>query len=81
MAVDEQQITLIIRLLCMSGQMNFANLIERKICQIGERGKAVVGGRNENIVDVEKQAAASALGELADEFRFAHRRLRKNHIG
>jgi hypothetical protein len=66
MAVDQQKIALVVRLFGMPGQMDLAHISKRKIGEVGERGITVVGGRNENVVDVEQQTAflgvaASAL--------------------
>jgi hypothetical protein len=73
MAVNEQKLALVIRLLGMAGEVNLTDLLKRKIGEIVERGKAMVGGRNEHVVDVEQQAAPGALNQLRDEQRFAHR--------
>src|SRR5262252_6114179 len=72
-AVDEEKLALVIRLLGMAGEMNLTDVLKRKIGKIVERGKAMVGGRNEHVVDVEQQAAPGTSGQLSDERRFAHR--------
>ena len=41
----------------------------------------MVGGRDEDVVDVEQQAAAGAPDQLPKEFGLAHRRFREDHIG
>src|SRR5215470_10441753 len=73
MAVNEQKLALVIRLSGMAGEVNLTDVLERKIGEIVERGKAVVGGRNEHVADVEQQAAPGARDQLRDERRFAHR--------
>ena len=81
MAVDQQKVALVVRLLGMPGEMDLAHMLERKIGEIGERGVAVIGGRDEDVVDVEQQAASGAPDKLADEIRLAHRRFREDDIG
>src|SRR5579871_1565034 len=81
MAVNEQKLALVIRLPGMAGEVNLADVFKRKIGEIVERRKAMVGGRNENVVDVEQQAAPGAPNQLRDERRLAHRRFPKNEIG
>jgi hypothetical protein len=54
MAVNEQKLALVIRLLCMAGEVNLTDVLKRKIGEIVERCKAMVGGRNEHVVDVEQ---------------------------
>ena len=44
MAVNEQKLALVIRLLGMAGEVNLADVLKRKIGEIVERGKAMVGG-------------------------------------
>src|SRR5215813_5053375 len=73
MAVNEQKLALVIRLSGMAGEMNLTDVLKGKIVEIIERGKAMVGGRNEHVVDVQQQAAPGAPGQLSDERRFAHR--------
>ena len=80
-AVDQQKIALVVLLLGMSGQMDLADLVERKIGKIGECRKAMVGGRHEDVVDVEQQAAAGAPDDLADEVGLAHRRFLEEDVG
>src|SRR5262245_50289625 len=46
MAVNEQNLALVIRLSGMAGEVNLTNVLKRKIGEIVARGKAVVGGRN-----------------------------------
>src|SRR5215467_14308667 len=72
-AVNEQRLALVIRLLGMAGEVNLTDVLKREIGEIVARGKAMVGGRNEHVVDVEQQAAPGASGQLSDERRFAHR--------
>src|SRR5215813_7878550 len=73
MAVNEQKRALVTRLSGMAGEMNLTDVLKGKIVEIVERGKAMVGGRNEHVVDVQQQAAPGAPGQLSDERRFAHR--------
>src|SRR5713226_747438 len=54
MAVDKQKVALVIRLLGVPCQMDFANMLKWKIGEITWCGIAVVGGRNEDIVDVQQ---------------------------
>src|SRR5215510_5861709 len=56
MAVNEQKLALVIRLSGMAGEMNLTDVLKGKIVEIVERGKAMVGGRNEHVVDVQQQA-------------------------
>ena len=60
MAVDQQRVAFVVGLLGMSGEMDLADLRQREIGEIVERREAVVGRRDEDIVDVEQQAAAGA---------------------
>ena len=41
----------------------------------------MIGGRDEDVVDVEQQAAAGSAHDRANEVRFAHRRFAKRDIG
>src|SRR5262249_27835670 len=52
MAVNEQKLALVIRLSGMAGEVNLTDMLKRKIGEIVERGKAVVGSRNEHVADV-----------------------------
>src|SRR5215471_6024158 len=54
-AINEQKLALVIRLLGMAGEVNLTDVLKRKIGEIVARGKAMVGGRNEHVVDVEQQ--------------------------
>ena len=80
-AVDEQKIALVVGLLGVSRQVDFANVFDREIGQVVEGRVAVVGGGHEDIVDVEQQATSGAVHERADEVGFAHRRFREDHVG
>src|SRR5215813_14156249 len=51
MAVNEQKLALVIRLSGMAGEVNLTDVLERKIGEIVERGKTVVGSRNKYIDD------------------------------
>ena len=60
MAVDQQQVALVVGLFGMTGQMNLPDMRQRKVGQIVQRREAVVGGGHEDVVDVEQQAASGA---------------------
>ena len=60
MAVDEQKIAFVIGLFGMSRQMNLADMFDREVGEIAKRGIAVIGSRDEDVVDVEQQPAAGA---------------------
>src|ERR1700733_3580139 len=81
MAVDKQKIAFVIGLFRMSRQMYLADMFDREVGEITKRGIAVIGGRDEDVVDVEQQAAAGAAYQLANEVSFPHRRLAKHDIG
>ena len=81
MAVDEQQIALVVALLGMAGKVNLADPRERKVGEIVQRREAMIGRGYEDVVDVEQQAAAGPLGDAADEIGLAHRRLAKCDVG
>jgi hypothetical protein len=53
-AVDEQKLALVICLFGMAGEMNLTHVFNRKISEIGERRKAMVGGRNKYVINVEQ---------------------------
>src|SRR5215470_8865136 len=73
MAVNEQKLALVIGLLGMAGKVDLTDVLQWEIGEIVERGKAMVGGRNKHVVDVEQQAASAAPNQLRDKRRFAHR--------
>src|SRR5271156_6676843 len=81
MAVDKKKIALVIGLFGMSRQMYLADMFDREVGDITKRRMAVIGGRDEDVVDVEQQPAAGAAYQLANEVSFAHRRLAKHDIG
>src|ERR1700720_4248096 len=72
MAINEQKLALVIRLLGMAGEVDLTDVLKRKIGEIVERGKAMVGGRNEHVVDVEQQAAPGAPNQLRNKKGFAN---------
>ena len=41
----------------------------------------MIGGRNENVVDVEQEAATGAARQFADEIGLGHRGMLENDIG
>jgi hypothetical protein len=43
-AVDEQKLALVICLFGMASEMNLTDVLKRKIGEIGERGKTMIGG-------------------------------------
>src|SRR5260221_3531363 len=53
MAVDQQQVALVVGLFCMTGEMNLADTGQRKIGQIVQRRETVIGRGHEDVVDVE----------------------------
>src|SRR5262245_23787885 len=53
-AVDAQKVALVVGLFGMAGEMDFSDVLERKIREIVKRGKAMVGSRNEHVVDVQQ---------------------------
>ena len=59
-AVDEQRLAFVVALLRMSGEMDFPYMRQREVREIVDRGESVVRRRDEDIVDVEQQAAAGA---------------------
>src|SRR5262245_40449013 len=73
MPVNAQKLALVIGLLGMAGEVNLTNVLQREIGEIVERGKAMIGSRNQQVADVEQQAAPGAPNQLRDERRFAHR--------
>jgi hypothetical protein len=80
-AVDEKKITFVISFLCVSCQMDLAHMFEWEVGEVVARGVTLVRRRDEDVVDVEQQAAASAVDESTDEVRFGHRRITKGDIG
>ena len=80
-AVDQQGIALVVALLRMSSEMDFADRRERIIGQIVERRETVIGRRHEDIVDVEQQAAAGTPRDGADKIRLAHCQFVEQDIG
>src|ERR1700726_1996330 len=73
MAVDQQQVALIVGLFGVTGEMNLTDTGERKVGQIVQRRETVIGGGHEYVVDVEQQAASGTPRDTADEIRLAHR--------
>jgi hypothetical protein len=51
----------------VAGQMDLAHRVQREGGQIGAGVEAVVGGRDEDVVDVEQQPAAGAAHDLGQE--------------
>src|ERR1700730_3340978 len=81
MAVDQQQVALVIGLFGMTGEMNLADESERKVGQIVQRRETVIGSRHEDVVDVEQQATSGTPRDTADEIGLAHRGLAERDIG
>src|SRR5215207_9749674 len=61
--VDQKKFTLIVRLLGVPGEMDLADMLQRKIGEVVEGGKPVIGGGDEDVVDVEQQAAPGARNQ------------------
>src|SRR5258708_14067911 len=72
MAVDEKPFALVVRLFGMPREVDFTHPFEREIRQVVERREAVIGGGNEDVVDVEQQSATRPSGEFANEIGLAH---------
>src|SRR5258708_13063318 len=64
MAVNEQKLALVIRLLGMAREVNLTDVLKRKIGEIVARAKAMVGGRNEPVVDAYQQAPPGPPNQL-----------------
>src|SRR5579859_1072902 len=67
MGVDEQ-----LAALAVTSEVDLAHALGRDAAQIGVGIKAVVGGADPDVVDVQQQIAASAPANLAKEGPFAH---------
>ena len=65
----------------MTAQMNFPDMGEGEAGEIGVRIEIVVGRRDEDIVDVEQQAAAGPRSECAEEIRLLYGALFEEKIG
>src|ERR1041385_1634860 len=52
-AINEQRVAFIVGLFGMTGEVNLADARKREFRQILQGGEAVIGGRHEDIVDVE----------------------------
>ena len=70
MAVDQQRLA-DLRVRPMPGEMDLADRVERQFVEIGVGVEAEIGGADRDIVDVDQQAAAGALDELAEEIGLA----------
>src|SRR5258705_10767311 len=81
MAVDEKPFALVVRLFGMPRKVDFTHPFEREIRQVIERREAVIGGGNEDVVDVEQQSATRPSGEVANEIGLAHGGVAKQHVG
>src|SRR5258708_2888514 len=79
--IDEKGVSFVIGLCVVTGKMDLTDARERKVGQIIQRGEAMVSSGDEDIVDVEQQAASGAAGDGVDEVCLAHRRLAKRDIG
>src|SRR6202008_98725 len=60
--------------------MDFAHLVEGEIREIIQCRVAVIAGRNENVVDIEQQSAASTTHNGTDEIRLAHARIFEGNV-
>ena len=56
----------------MTGKMDLTDMVDRKRGEIGPRIEAVIGGGDDNVVDVEQQTAAAASCECPQEIRLRH---------
>lgn len=70
MGVDEEKTVLLVPIRRMAGEVDLLDLRERVGVDIGEGVPALVGGRDEHVVDVEQEAAAGAPRDLGDEVGF-----------
>ena len=80
MTVDEQAVALFVALFSVPRQMNFADVLDREIREIVERGPTQIRGRHEHVVDVEQQTAPGMARQFAKKVRLAHGGLAKHQI-
>ena len=78
MRVDQHAMAGVVLGLGKPGKMDLADMFERKGVEIGTRVEAVIGRRNQHVADVEKEAAAGASGDLADEVGLGDRAFLEN---
>src|SRR5260221_6851053 len=81
MAVDEKPCAVVVRLFGMPRKVDFTDPFEREIRQVVERRESVIGGGNEDVVDVEQQSATRSSGEFANEIGLAHGGVAKQRVG
>ena len=79
-AIDQQTLAFVVALLGVTRKMNFTYLVEWKVCQLVERGIAMVGRRHEDVVDIKKQTATGAARYFTDKLGLAHRRSLEGYI-
>ena len=63
--IDQHAMAGVVLSLGKTGKMDLADFIERKRVEIGARIEAVIGGGNQHVADVEKEAASGAPGDLS----------------
>ena len=81
MGVNEEKIAFVIDIFRVTGEVDFLHQFQREIAQVVHRLPAVIGCRDEDIVDIEQQTAAGFAGDVTDEIGLAHGRLFEGHIG
>ncbi len=68
-------------LVAVAGEMELDHAVARDSLDVVGGVEAVVAGANEDVVDVEENAAVGVLGDLAEEFPLAHGRVAKGDVG
>src|SRR5262249_10590038 len=81
MVVDPQSATIGKLANAMAGQVDFANRIRRQRREIDQGIPAVILGADIDIVDVAKNATASARGDGSHELPFRDRRVPELDVG
>src|SRR4029079_10990793 len=81
MRVDEKRSAGVVLGRGVSAEMNLTDEVEWKGSDIGFRVEPVIGGRYEDVVDVEKQSATRAPRDLGEELGLRNGALGKEQIG
>ena len=68
MGVDQQRRALVVDCVGVAGEVDLADLAQREGGEIGEGVEAMIGRADEDVVDVEQQAAAGSADDLGEEF-------------
>jgi hypothetical protein len=79
--VDQQRAAGVVLGFGVAGEMDLADMAKRESVEISDGIEAVIGRGDDDVVDVEQQAAAGAAGDLGEEVGLGHHAFREEDVG